>query len=126
MTGNTLGPRKGYAYTDDVGAKLIYFTDEDLGAAVDADEPDEAATDLPRAFKPRGVYIRGKDKPTLKKFLIIGDKDSELFKTNVSKEVEVDGETFVTTGRRGESKTFRGGASAEGGGDGDGGGGGEP
>lgn len=117
--GNTLGSRKLYKYVDDVGTQLAYYTDEDLGAAVDADEPAEGATDLPRAFEPRGVYCRGKENALLRKFLVIGDPASELYKTNLSKEVTIDGVVFVTTGRRGESKSFRGGAGAD-----DGGGGG--
>lgn len=111
--GNTLGPRKAFKYLDDLGEEYRYFTDEDLGLTVEGELSTGNVPDLPRAFRPRGVYVVGKDNPSIKKFLVVGSPEGAIFKTNQSRDVEIDGVQFRTTGRRGEAKTFRGGGAAQ-------------
>lgn len=119
--GNTLGPRQAYTYTDDGDRPYYFYTDESLGAATDQDIADFSADpppqDLPRAFTPRCVFAVAKDNPSLRKTLIIGSRASALYAANRSQDVTIDGVEFRTTGRRGESKTFRGGSTEGGGGD---------
>lgn len=114
MAGNTLGARAAFKYVDDLDVEYRFFTDEDLGLAGNNDvSASNTASDLPRAFRPRGVHVVGKDNPSLKKFLVIGSRTEPLFATNASKEVTIDEVVFRTTGRRGESRTFRGGGAAD-------------
>lgn len=120
MAGNTLGQRRYYEYTSDTGAKYTYLTDKDLGDAVSATES-TANPPMPRRFKPRGVYAQAEINDNLvRKFVICPSKTTAAYNKSVSSDITIDGETFKTTGRRGETMSF---ASNPAGGSGGGGGG---
>lgn len=103
MAGNLLGDRYYYKYTDDLGNDYKFLTDEDLGDAGN-NEKDDTLDDLPRRFKPRGVYAQNDDGN--RKFIIVGDPDDEVFASNSSQTLTIDGQSFKTTGRRGEQVSF--------------------
>jgi len=121
MTGNTLGARRYYKYTNDNDEVYSYLTDKDLGDAV-GDDLDDSNPPFPRRFKPRGVYVQATiDNRLTRKFLVIGDTSNDLW-SDSSETIEIDGVSFSSTGRRGEALSFGGNPSDGGGGTGDGGG----
>jgi hypothetical protein len=106
MPANMLGSRRYYRYTDDLGNQFKYLTDADLGEAVGA-VLDDTLPDLPRRFRPRGVYMQGAVAGVrVRKFLICPTAGNEIYAANVSQPVAVDGATLFSTGRRGERVTF--------------------
>lgn len=114
MAGNTLGERRYYLYTDDLGNNFKFQTDEDLGSAA-GNTLNDTNPDLPRRFKPRGVYVEGEvDGETVRKFLIVGTRTNGVYASNASQTVTIDGASFKTTGRKGEATSF--GANPTGGG----------
>jgi hypothetical protein len=120
MAGNRLGARRLYKYVSDTGEEYRVFTDESLGTAVGAELNDELP-DKPTLLRPRVVYAQATD--GVRRTLIIPETDNDLYNSDNSQEVTIDGETFKTTGRRGESFTFRSNPANGNGGGGDDGGG---
>lgn len=104
MAGNTLGERSYFAYTSDTGQAFKYLTDDDLGEAVGA-TPNDTNPDLPRRFKPRGVYVQHPDTGQ-RKFLICPTLANTVYAANASQTVSIDDEDFKTTGRKGEQVSF--------------------
>lgn len=105
---NTLGERLYYRYVDDNGAEFKYQTDSDLGTAVGA-VLNDTLPNLPRRFKPRGVYCQAiVDGRLARKFLICPTTDNGVYAENASQVVAIDGTNFRTTGRRGEQLSFGG------------------
>lgn len=103
MAGNLLGERRYYAYTSDTGANYKYQTDEDLGAAIGATLND-THPDMPKKFKPRGVYVQNSDRK--RKFIICPTLTNSIYAADASTQVTVDGTAFKTTGRIGEKRSF--------------------
>lgn len=103
---NTLGVRRYYRYTSDGGTDYKYLTDEDLGTAAGAVLGD-TFPNLPRRFKPRGVYaeatVSGRK---VRKFIICPTNDNTLYAAEASTAVTVQGTNFGTTGRKGEKVSF--------------------
>lgn len=103
---NVLGQRGYYAYTDDSGNQYKYQTDRDLGTAVGA-ELEAGLDDLPRRFRPRGVYVEATvSGRRVRKFVICPTADNAIYAANASQGVTIAGTVFETTGRRGERVTF--------------------
>ncbi len=103
---NTLGDRRYFRYVDDTGRQFKYLTDQDLGEAVGALLDDESP-DLPRRFRPRGVYCQATvDGKRVRKYVICPTAGNAVYASNVSQGVTIDGTTFSTTGRRGERVSF--------------------
>lgn len=106
MPGNTLGDRRYYAYQSDGQVSYKYQTDSDLGEAVGGIEND-SLPNLPRRFRPRGVYIEAEvDGAKRRKFLICPDPLDALYGSESSQNVTIDTVTWQTTGRRGERLSF--------------------
>lgn len=104
--GNTIGARRYFKYTSDLGDDYKYQTDQDLGDAVGA-TLDDTLPNLPRRFKPRGVFVEAMiDGRKVRKFLICPTTDNEVYGANASQTVAIDGTNFFTTGRKGEQLTF--------------------
>ena len=62
---------------------------------------------LPKRFKPRGVYIQGTVAgQTVRKFLISPLNDNPTYAAEASVAVTIDGITYGTTGRKGEQYSF--------------------
>lgn len=103
---NTLGDRAYYRYTDDDGENFSYLTDVGLATASGA-ILDDTRPSFPRRFSPRIVYCEANvDGRVARKALIVPDPTSELYASNVSQSVIIEGTTFTTTGRRGERRSF--------------------
>lgn len=106
MAGNTIGVRRYYKYTSDLGTDYKYQTDADLGEAVGA-TLDDTLPNLPRRFKPRGVFVETViDGRKVRKFLICPTTDNEVYGADASQTVAVDGTNFFSTGRKGEMLSF--------------------
>lgn len=114
MAGNRLGEREKYEYTSDGGEVYKLETDESLavaGTGAGTAAPivyDPATSDAgaePKRFKPRVVFAQS-PVDGARKEVICFDPTADLYQTEQSKTVVIDGETFVTTGRRGEKLTF--------------------
>lgn len=107
MAGNTLGPRGKYAYTSDTGEVYNITTDVDLATAGGL----TASTSGTGSAKPTSLSLRrvfcqatigGK---IVRKALVV-NADSALYDTDASSTVTIDGTSFTTTGRKGESLSF--------------------
>lgn len=111
MPGNRLGNKTKVEYTSDLGTKYLLTIDDDLiisNSGLTVAGATTTAVPAPKRFKPRGVYaqqfIAGQG--FARKFLIAGTAAAGLYATNSPQTVAIDGEDFVTTGRRGERQTF--------------------
>lgn len=107
MTGNRLGPKSDYLYTDDTGKQYTITVDDNLATAAGlagAITPDPGAP--PKRSKLRGVYVQSDTAPIIRKFVICGSVTAALYANNGSQAVTIDGETFTTTGRKGEQFSF--------------------
>lgn len=120
MAGNRLGPRRLIKYVSDTGNEYRIFTDLSLAEAVGA-ELDDTLPDKPELLRPRVVFAQASD--GTRRTLIVPESDNPLYESDSAQDVEIDGETFRTTGRRGERLTWRSNPPDEGGGGGGGGGG---
>lgn len=107
MAGNTLGPRGYYTYTSDSGVNYNILTDTDLATAMGLTPGVSGNPQLPRRFYPRIVYAEATIGGRLvRKRLVAGTNDNTVYAAEGSTTVTVDGQTFTTTGRRGEKVTF--------------------
>lgn len=106
MAGNRLGNRSKYLYTDDTGAQYTIVTDDDLATAAGLAGAIAGSPQLPRRFKPRGVYVQSDVAPVVRKFIICGSPTAALYKSNGSQALIIDTEAFTTTGRKGEQASF--------------------
>lgn len=102
-SGNLLGERRYYLYTDDIGTAYKFQTDQTLGDAA-GNTLNDTNPDLPRRFQPRGVYVE--DAEGNRKFLVVGSRTNGVYASNASQDVPIDGITFKTTGRKGEKVSF--------------------
>lgn len=119
MAGNRLGPRAKIVYESEaVGKVYILTVDANFvvgGAGVGAAAPDiyNPTTPLPNVdvcpppknFQARGVWAKSATGDA-RKFVVCTSSDSDLYATTFPKQVVIDGETFVTTGRVGEKQSF--------------------
>lgn len=99
MAGNKLGPKSYYLYTDDAGATYSILQDDDLAAAA-GNTANDTNPPPPRRFKPRVAHVE--DATGARKAIVCGSDSSPLYGQNVSVAVTIDGDPWVTTGRRGE------------------------
>lgn len=116
MAGNLLGSRSKYVYLADDGKNYSVITDDSLAAAGTgagtaapvafdaASPPSNFGGRFPRGATPRVTFVE--DAEGNRKSLICFDPTSDLYKTNLAKEVEIEAVTFTSTGRRGEKMTF--------------------
>ena len=120
MAGNILGGRSYYLYTDDNDDNYSVLMDDSLAAAQSATLND-SNVGYPRRFKPRGIYLEALIGGVVKrKFLVITDPTSDLYASNVTQTVTIDGVAYQSTGRRGEELSFARNAGATDPGDADG------
>jgi len=116
--GQSLGPRKKVSYETDANATIRINTDATLadlaGAGLSAASGTTA--NKPLRFKPRGVYVQSQAiaadpnngivaVPILRKFIIC-NKAGSLYTSDAPQSVSIDGISFTTTGRRGETQSF--------------------
>lgn len=101
--GTTLGPRDYYKYTADDGKEYQLLVDASNATAMGG-EVALNGVDLPRRCQPRGVFVQDDDGS--RKFLVAFKPDHVAYKSMVSTSVAIKGETWKTTGRRGETKVF--------------------
>lgn len=119
MAGNKLGSKGKFVYISDDQSK-VYILNRDLDLAVggtgsgdaapqsaDGFTPSGSATiaGAPKGFEPRKVNIIDRTDGA-KKALICFSPNSSLYNSSESKDVVIDGVTFTTTGRSGETQTF--------------------
>lgn len=107
MAGNTLGPRAKVQYTSDTGDIYNITTDADLAAASGLPVAVQGTGSAkPTGFNLRGVYAQATIAGRLVRKFIPCDADATFYATNNSSNLTIDGTTFVTTGRKGESLSF--------------------
>lgn len=105
-TGNTLGVRRYYQYTDEGGNNYKVLTDQTLGDAMNGTLND-TNPDLPKRQYPRRVLAQALIGGVLvKKRLIAFTNDNTAYAADGSTNIVIDTVTFKTTGRVGERKTF--------------------
>lgn len=117
MTWNRLGSKQLYVYTADDGNTYSISTDTDLaiaglgvGAAAPvvfdpANPPANFVGAAPKRFTPRTVFAEADDDGA-RKNLIAFNPTADLYQTTARQAVTIDGQTGITTGRRGEKLTF--------------------
>lgn len=106
MPGNSLGPRRWFAYTADNGDQYKYLTDQNLGEAVGAVLNDQLPG-FPFRFRPRFVYCEGTvDGDFLRKKVVCPLTTTPAYAALNSTTLTIDEAEFKTTGRRGERATF--------------------
>lgn len=110
--GQELGPKAPYLYTTDTGTQYVILRDNDLSL------PDETglvlytaafpvAENLPRRFRPRGVYWMGYIGTRLiRKFLICGSFSAPLYASDGSVALTLGGIAGFTTSRYGEQYRY--------------------
>lgn len=109
--GQRTGERVAYLYVTDDNRVYTILRDITLG-----DIPGcglERATtasvtngDLPRRLKPRGVYWQGQiGNVRYRKFLIC-NRTGALYIGDTAQNLDIDGDSGVTTGKKGESASF--------------------
>lgn len=102
-TGNKLGSRSWWLYTDDTGE--TYSTQlDDTNAEVMGFEKNDENPNLPRRFTMRGVYAENAAGD--RKFLPAPTADSDVYSSNISITLDIDGEEWKTTGRKGEKLSY--------------------
>lgn len=106
---------KNYYYTGDDGLQYCFRTSQHLGEAGGLKEiPPDRFHDLnhrqiSRGMNPRYVWVKEvvpSSPGTTKKYKLVVEPDSELFRTTEPHLVKVDGVDFVSTGRAGETRTW--------------------
>jgi hypothetical protein len=109
--GQFTGSKVKVAYTSDNGAVYNMSVDADL---ITAAQSLPAATAGVGSSKPLGIKLRGVHwKATgagfegSVKFLVCGSVDAPLYSSDAPQAVTIDGVTGITTGRRGETLSFR-------------------
>ena len=109
MDGHTLGVRASALYIDDAGNSFSITTALAFIIATN-DSVDATNPSLPKRFQPRGVWCQRKDGATVfRKFVPVGTPGNPIYSGNARQQIEIDGQTFVTTGRVGERVSFPGG-----------------
>lgn len=111
MPGNRLGSKSKYVYTNDFGDEYLLTLDDDLvltNSGLTVAPAGTTAQPAPKRFQPRGVYVQQfiAGQGNARKFLVAGTPAAGLYATNSPQDVTIDGETFTSTGRRGERQTF--------------------
>ena len=119
MAGNRLGPRVKILYESDApGVVYIIQTDAnfqlaklgvgDAAPAIYDPEnlpPNVVVCPPPKRFNPRGVHVKAVN-GTGRKFLIATSPSASAYATSQPTDFQIDGETFRSTGRRGETQSF--------------------
>lgn len=119
MAGNRLGSRVKILYESETPNTLfIIETDQDFVAAglgVGAAAPEiydpanppgapAVVCPAPKRFKPRVVYFKAAD--GARKQLIASSALANFYATSFGSSLSIDGETFTSTGRRGEQLSY--------------------
>lgn len=106
MAGNILGGRSYYGYTDDAGTEYSVLQDDTLAIAMGSTLNDSNPAP-PRRFKPRGVYVEAQVGNTVKrKFLIAPTVSTGFYASSTTTDFDIDGVTYSSTGRKGETLSF--------------------
>lgn len=118
MAGQRLGSRVRVVYTsDDIGKVYVIEIDQSYqiaGAGVGSAAPEifdpnnpPAGSDVcpaPKRFEPRRVYAKASD--GTRRSVICTSPDADLYATTLPKIINIDSESFTTTGRKGERQSF--------------------
>lgn len=110
--GQELGPKASYLYTTDTGTQFVILRDNDLSmpeltGLILYTSGFPVADNLPRRFRPRGVYWMGYIGTRLiRKFIICGALNSDLYASDGSQALTIGGVAGVTTSRFGEQYQF--------------------
>lgn len=111
--GQFTGARENYLYENDGGTNYLITTDATLGGidtngltvATSANAAD--ANPAPKRFKPRVVFWQAElDGRIVRKEIICGDVTADLYASDTSQALTIDGVAGFTTGRRGEKLSF--------------------
>lgn len=105
MAGQTLGTRSFYAYTSDSGTVYSLLLDDTL-AAIGGLTADDSNPSPPRRFRPRCVFVEGVVSGGIARKRIVCSQTAALYDSETSGSVTIDGVSFSSTGRRGESLSF--------------------
>lgn len=111
MPGQRLGKKAKYKYVMDDGTEIRLVLDETLGNLAGTGLTAVTTADIlqnrPSNFKPRAVYVQAIDADgNVARKRIACNPDGTLYKSNTEQNVTIDGETFQSTGRVGESYSF--------------------
>lgn len=103
--GQTLGVKRYYRYDSDSPTSYSLLLDQTLGQAAGLVENDTLSPP-PRRFRPRGVYVEASVGGAPARKLITCNRNSDLYATDRSQTIVIDGIQFKSTGRRGERLSF--------------------
>lgn len=107
--GNRLGPRAVFTYETDALEVVSYVADRSVGLAcgnVLSENPGRPISVNSRYLRARYVLLQLESDPTVKKKVIIGDRENTLFAGDSSQEVTINSVVWQTTGRVGEAVSF--------------------
>lgn len=111
--GQFTGSRQTYVYTNDAGEEYLITTDatlgdlENTGLVVATAANTAGASPAPKRFTPRAVYWQGElDGNVVRKRLVCGAAEADLYGSDISQAVTIDGVAGFTTGRVGEKLSF--------------------
>jgi len=109
--GQELGVREKFTYVMDDGTVIKLVLDATLGSvAGNGLTPtviEDGAINKPLNFTPRVVFCQrfgASGRPIRKE--IVCNADSTLYTSKIESNVTIDGDSYVTTGRRGEKLSF--------------------
>lgn len=111
MSGQRLGAKKKYKYEMDDGTQIRLLLDETLGdlagTGLTALTTADVVQNKPTNFKPRAVYVQAIDADgNVARKRIVCNSTGSLYASNSEQNIDIDGESFQTTGRVGESYSF--------------------
>lgn len=109
--GQELGVRDKYTYTMDDETKIKLVLDKTLGDTpgngLTTTTTADGAINKPLKFKPRVVFLqRITTTGKIIRKQVVCNADSTLYKSKIETNVSLAGDSYQTTGRRGEQLTF--------------------
>ena len=107
LSGNRSGPKSVYGYTSDAGVQINLLLDDDLVIVNSGLVLSDEGQPKPQRFKPRVVFAQAiVNGAIIRKQLVCGSPTAPFYASNQPVDVVIDGLTFTTTGRRGETQSF--------------------
>lgn len=111
LSGQRIGKKKKYKYTMDDGTEIRLRLDETLGdlagTGLAALTTLDNVQNKPDNFKPRVAFVQFVDTDgSISRKQIVCNAAGTLYASNTEQNIDIDGATFQTTGRRGETYSF--------------------